>query len=108
MTSSPKADWELLSQLSPGDLSQISPGGLKRTTTENVAYTVKLASEKTSKLTVPAGTFSVYTIQTTTKITTNGKTTTTNATLYLAPGVGLIETVSGANKTVLTKFTKGK
>jgi hypothetical protein len=76
--------------------------------TATVNYTVKLSSDKTTKVTVPAGTFSCYTITTTLKTTENGQTTTVTATEYVAANVGVVKSVSGGSTSVLTKFVKGK
>lgn len=76
--------------------------------TLSTTFTVKLVSEKLTKVTVPAGTFSCYQIQTTNKTTVNGKTTTTTATNYIAPNVGEVKSVSGSTTNVLTKYVKGK
>ena len=62
------------------------PGSTKQTL--SVAFSAKLISDKTVKVTVPAGTFSCYQIQTTTKTTVNGKTTTATQTNYISPTVG--------------------
>lgn len=91
------------------DVSVTSLGILGSTKqTLSLTYTVKLVSDKLTKVTVPAGTFSCYQIQTTTKTTVNGKTTSSSQTNYIAPNVGEVKTVAGSTTNVLTKYVKGK
>jgi hypothetical protein len=76
--------------------------------TAKVSYSVKLSSDKTTKVAVPAGTFNCYTITTTLKTTQAGQTTTVTSTEYVAASVGVVKTVSGNSTTLLKKFVKGK
>jgi len=88
--------------------NSLSPG--TQTSKDSIVYTVKLVSDKTTKVKVPAGTFSVYTLQTTMKTTENGQTTSVSSTLYIAASVGMVKSVTGVGTTagtsVLTKFVK--
>jgi hypothetical protein len=86
--------------------TSLSPTPIVATATVN--YSVKLSSDKTTKVTVPAGTFSCYTISTTLKTTQNGQTTTVTSTQYVAANIGVVKSVSGGSTSVLTKFVKGK
>jgi hypothetical protein len=83
-------------------------GTVNSVLTDSIAYTVKLLSDKTTKVKVPAGTFDCYTLQSTTKTTENGQTVTTSTTQYIAANVGVVKLVSGALTQLLSKFVKGK
>jgi hypothetical protein len=92
-------------------ITTTSPVHFTTTSVSAVTYTVKLLSETTKKLTVPGGTFNVYTLNTVYTSKVNNQTSATRTTLYVAAGLGQVKAVvkdqSGATTNiVLTKFTK--
>jgi hypothetical protein len=87
-------------------------GGTHHSARAARTYTIKLLSDKTVKIKVPAGTYAAYPLQTKTTTSVGGSSFTTTNNLWVAPGVGMVKSLTTSNGMtttgVLASFKRGR
>ena len=93
-------------------LTETLVGSSRHSARTTRTYTIKLLSDKTVKVKVPAGTYSAYALQTTTTTSVGASSFTTTNNLWIAPGVGMVKSVTTSNGVtttgLLASFKRGR